>query len=168
MDIYNMFIDTTQRITLKTILGPTGGPGVIKRYLNPKYSDYDTSDIYEILNEGFYINETINHLIYFFNKKNYRTTKIQKQLELADNKDKQYENERYYVDPRKEEDNIEPLNNCLMVPILKFLDAISNRKQDDADFKPTKFITLVCVRKDEEYCSQIFGSLEFAEKIKSS
>lgn len=163
LDIYNMFIDTSQRITLTTVLGPTGGPGVVKRYLNPKYSDYDTSDIYEILNEGFYINETINHLIYFFNKKNYKTTKIQKIGSIE-----KYVNEKYYVDPRSEEEAIDPINNCLMIPILKFLDAISNRKQDDLDYKPTKFITIVCVRKDEEYCSQIFGSLEFAEKIKSS
>ena len=163
LDIFNMFIDTSKRVSLTTILGPTGGPGVVKNFLNPKFQDYNPNNIYEILNEGFYINETINHLIYFFNKKNYKSTRIQK----IGNIDK-YENEKYYVDPRAEETNIDPINNCLMVPILKFLDAISNRKQDDTNYKPTKFITLVCVRKDEEYCSQIFGSLEFAEKIKSS
>jgi hypothetical protein len=165
VDIFNMFIDTSQRVNLTTILGPTGGPGAVKKYLNPNpnIQSYDTSDIYEILNEGFYINETINHLVYFFNKKNYKKTVIKK----IGNIDK-YENEKYYVDPRSEEDNIDPINNCLMIPILKFLDAISNRKQDDVDYKPTKFITIVCVRKDEEYCSQIFGTLEFAEKIKSS
>ena len=163
VDIYNMFIDTSQRITLTTILGPTGGPGAVKRYMYPKFTDYDSSNVFEILNEGFYINETINHLIYFFNKKNYRTTTIKKIASIE-----KYENERYYVDPRKEEDGIEPVNNCLMIPVLKFLDSLSNKKLDDSDFKPTKFITLVCVRKDQEYCSQIFGSLEFAEKIKSS
>jgi hypothetical protein len=119
--------------------------------------------VYQILKEGFYINETINHLIYFFNRKNYRTTNIKKIASID-----KYENERYYVDPRKEEEGIEQINNCLMIPVLKFLDSLSNKKLDDLDFKPTKFITLVCVRKDEEYCSQIFGSLEFAEKIKSS
>jgi hypothetical protein len=165
LDIFNMFIDTSKRATLTTILGPTGGPGAVKKYLNPNplIQNYDTSDIYEILNEGFYINETINHLIYFFNKKNYKKTSIKKIVNID-----KYENEKYYVDPRSEEENIDPINSCLMIPILKFLDAISNRKQDDIDYKPTKFITLVCVRKDEEYCSQIFGSLEFAEKIKSS
>lgn len=163
VDIFNLFIDTSKRVNLTTILGPTGGPNAVKKYINPKYEDYDSTDIYEILNEGFYINETINHLIYFFNKKNYKTTSIKK----IGNVDK-YDNEKYYVDPRSEEDSIDPINNCLMIPILKFLDVISNRKQDDLDYKPTKFITLVCVRKDEEYCSQIFNSLEFAEKIKSS
>lgn len=163
IDIYNMFIDTSQRIDLTTILGPTGSPDVVKRFMNPRYKDYNHRDVYEILNEGVYINETINHLIYFFNKKNYRTTRIQKQLSLET-----YANEKYYVDPKKEEDGVASINNCLMIPILKFLDAISNKKLNESDYKPTKFITLVCVRKDEEYCSQIFGSLDFAEKIKSS
>jgi hypothetical protein len=168
IDIYNMFIDTTQRITLKTILGPTGGSEVIKKYINPKMSNYDPNDIYDILKEGFYINETINHLIYFFNKKNYKTTKIQKQIELSDIKDKQYENERYYIDPRKEEETIDPNNNCLTIPILKFLDAISNRKQDSQNFKPTKFCVMICIRKDEGSCTQIFNSLEFGQRIRST
>jgi len=163
VDIFNLFIDTSKKVSLTTVLGPAGGANVVAKYLNPKYADYNTDDIYDILKEGFYINETINHLIYFFNKKNYKTTKIQK----IPNMDK-YENVRYYVDPRSEEESIDPINNCLMIPILKFLDVISTRKQDSIDFKPTKFITLVNLRKDEEYCSQIFGSVEFAEKIKSS
>ena len=134
VDIYNMFIDTTKRISLTTILGPTGGAGVVKQFMKEQYTDYDATDVFDILKEGFYINETINHLIYFFNKKNYRTTKIQKQISLE-----KYSNDRYYVDPRIEEDSIDGLNNCLMSPILKFLDAISNRKQDAEDYKPTKF-----------------------------
>jgi hypothetical protein len=163
LDIFNMFIDTSKKASLTTILGPTGGPGVVTQYLNPQFQDYEASDIYEILNEGFYINETINHLIYFFNKKNYKSTKIQKIVNID-----KYNNEKYYVDPRAEETNIDPINNCLMVPILKFLDAISNRKQDDANYKPTKFCVLLCLRKDESYCEQIFSSMEFGEKIKST
>ena len=163
VDIYNMFIDTTKRISLTTILGPTGGAGVVKQFMKEQYTDYDATDVFDILKEGFYINETINHLIYFFNKKNYRTTKIQKQISLE-----KYSNDRYYVDPRIEEDSIDGLNNCLMIPILKFLDAISNRKQDAEDYKPTKFCVLLCVRKDEKYCNQIFSSLEFGEKIRST
>jgi hypothetical protein len=163
LDIYNMFIDTTKRISLTTILGPTGSAGVVKQFMKEQYTDYDATNVFDILKEGFYINETLNHLIYFFNKKNYRTTKIQKQISLE-----KYSNEKYYVDPRSEEDSIDGINNCLMIPILKFLDAISNRKQDTDDFKPTKFCVLLCVRKDLAYCSQIFSSMEFGQKIRSS
>jgi hypothetical protein len=163
VDIYNMFIDTTKRISLTTILGPTGGAGVVKQFMKEQYTDYDATAVFDILKEGFYINETINHLIYFFNKKNYRTTKIQKQISLE-----KYSNDKYYVDPRSEEDSIDGINNCLMIPILKFLDAISNRKQDSDDFKPTKFAVMLCVRTDLAYCRQIFSSMEFGEKIRST
>jgi hypothetical protein len=163
VDIYNMFIDTTKRISLTTILGPTGGTGVVKQFMKEQYNDYDAKNVFDILKEGFYINETINHLIYFFNKKNYKTTKIQKQISLE-----KYSNDRYYVDPRTEEDSIDGINNCLMIPILKFLDAISNRKQDTEDFKPTKFCVVLCVRQDSQYCSQIFSSMEFGQKIRST
>ena len=158
-----MFIDTTKRISLTTILGPTGGAGLVKQFMKEKYTDYDATNVFEILKEGFYINETINHLIYFFNKKNYRTTKIQKQISLE-----KYSNDRYYVDPKIEEESIDGINNCLTIPILKFLDAISNRKQDEQDFRPTKFAIILCVRQDLAYCNQIFSSLEFGQKIKST
>lgn len=163
VNIFNMFIDTSRKVDLTTILGPTGGPGVVKKYLKPQYIDWSPNDIYDILNEGVYINETLNHLIYFFNKKNYKSTNIKKITNMNN-----YSSDKYYVDPRYEEESINPVNNCLMIPILKFLDVISIKKQDRNKFKPTKFIALVCVRQDEQYCSQSVNTLEFAEKIKSS
>ena len=57
VDIYNMFIDTTKRISLTTILGPTGGAGVVKQFMKEQYTDYDATDVFDILKEGFYINE---------------------------------------------------------------------------------------------------------------
>ena len=162
LDIYNMFIDT-KSVNLTTLLGPTGGADIVGRHLNPEYKAYKPNDVYEILKEGFYINETLNHLIYFFNKKNYKNTKIVTQSSLD-----KYNNNRYYVNPQLEEDSIDPINNCLMIPILKFLDVISNRNKSDLDYTPTKFITLACVRKDASFCSQIFSTLEFSEKINSS
>jgi hypothetical protein len=164
MDIYNMFIDNSSRnASLTSIFTLDTGKGIVGQYLNKKYADYVPQDVYDILREGFYINETINHLIYFFNKKNYKKTNVKFQTTLD-----HYSNDRYYVDPFAEETGIDPLNDCLMIPILKFLDTLSNKKADSDDFKPTKFITMVCVRKDERYCSQIFGSLDFAQKIRSS
>lgn len=162
LDIYNMFIDTKD-INLTTILGPTGGADIVGRYLKPEYKSYEPNNVYEILREGFYINETLNHLIYFFNKKNYKNTKITTQTSLD-----KYNNNRYYVNPQSEEDTVDPVNNCLMIPILKFLDVISNRNKSDEDYTPTKFITIACVRKDASFCSQIFSTLEFSEKINSS
>lgn len=166
MDIYNLFIDTNGRYktNLTTILGPTGGPVVVNNYLKDEYKDvYDPTDVYNILKEGVYINETINHLIYFFNKKNYKSTKIIIQKSL-DN----YSTNKYYINPKEEEKKIDGNNNALTIPIMKYLDSLSNKNLSNDDFKPTKFITLLCVRKDQQYCSQIFSSLEFGQQIKSS
>ena len=164
IDIYNIFIDNSSRnASLTSIFSLDTGKGIVGSYLNKKYLDYVPDNVYNILREGFYINETINHLIYFFNKKNYKKTTVKIQTNL-DN----YSNDRYYVNPEEEEKGIDSLNNCLMVPILKFLDTLSNKKAESDDFTPTKFITLVCVRKDKIFCSQIFGSMEFARRITSS
>jgi hypothetical protein len=126
------------------------------------------TNIYNILKEGFYINETINHLIYFFNKKNFKEmtdAEIKKKMVKGLSS---YEDTKYYVNPKEEENKLVEKNNCLMVPVLNFLDKISKSKQGVTEYKPTKFITMVCVRQDQQYCSQIFGSLDFAQNIKSS
>lgn len=171
IDIYNLFIEPKKdssgkvsKTSITTILGPTGGVGVVEQFMKSSLrQDYKADDIYNILKEGFYINETINHLIYFFNKKNYRKTKVIKQKESLDN----YSTERYYVAPDEEEKSIDGLNNALTIPILKYLDNLSNKKNAD-EFLPTKFITFVCVRKDQKYCNQIFKSMDFGASVKSS
>ena len=165
VDIYNLFIDTEKskksRINLTTVLGPTGNSNIIQNNLKDIYKEYNPDNILEILNEGIYINETLNHLIYYFNNKNYVHNKILMQGSLE-----KYSINNYYINPLDEENSISDQNNCLMIPILKFLDNLSNKNK--SDFKPTKFICMVCIRPEEEYCSQIISSLEFAQNISSS
>lgn len=167
IDIYNTFIDTNKgRINLTTLLGPTGGTDIVKRYIKDEYKDdpmYTPDNILEILKEGFYINECLNHLIYFFNKKNYKQTKISLQTTLD-----KYSESKYYINPIDEERSIDPNNNCLIIPILKFLDTLSNKKSEINDFRPTKFSMIICVRKEKIYCSQTLSSLKFAQQIKST
>jgi hypothetical protein len=166
MDIYDLFIDNGGRYktNLTTILGPTGGPGVVENYLKKEYQGkYKPTDIYNILKEGVYINETINHLVYFFNKKNYKKTNVELQKSLDT-----YSNSKFYVNPKKEENCCQGSNNVLTIPIMKFLDTLSNKNLRDDDFKPTKFVVFVCLRKDQTYCNQIFSSMEFASSVKSS
>jgi hypothetical protein len=138
----------------------------------------DAENIYDILNEGVYINETINHLMYYFDKKN----NINKTITFQTGDLKDYSESKYYVDPRNEERNeLSDINNCLMIPILNKLDQLN--KSSNSTNQPTKFITMVCVRQDippkEEQkedkketkidtCAQTVKSLEFAVSIKSS
>ena len=163
-DIYNKFLETTRPgVNLTTILGPTGGIGLIDRYMKKEYLNmYDSKHIYNLLREGFYINETLNHLVYYFNKKNYKDPKILMETSLD-----KYSSNKYYVDPRKEEGLIDPNNNCLTIPIMKFLDSLS-KKKDDKSWKPTKFITFICLRQEDEFCNETFETMEFANRIKST
>lgn len=164
IDIYNKFLDISKRgANLTTLLGPTGGSKVLETFMKTEYTnEYDSKDVFNILREGFFTNETLNHLVYFFNKKNYKDIRISKQTTL-DN----YSGDKYYVDPRKEEDMIDPNNNCLTIPIMKFLDSLSKKKGDNA-WHPTKFITFMCLRQEEIYCNETFDTMEFANKIKST
>lgn len=151
IDIFDTFMDKSGRFkpNLTSILGPTGGPGRI--VVKPELSlDYSPETVYDILKEGIFIDETIGHLNYFFHKKNYKKYKIIQQSDLD-----HYSPSKFYVDPREEETRIATNNNVLTVPILKYLDSLSR----STDFKPTKFITMICIRKDQEYCGQIFDSL---------
>lgn len=177
MEIGNMFLklpnDTVlAKNKISTALGLSGGVNYIEKIkkLDIKKTNgesYSSRDILEILNEGLFINESINHLVYFFNKKNYKNTKIEMLKDFSN-----YTIDKYFVNPIDEEGDggvskINPRNNCLMIPIMKFLDRISNKNNIDT-FTPTKFITLIALRSEESKCNQIFETLDFAENIKSS
>lgn len=162
IDIFNTFIDTT-KTTLSSLMAPkpVGGEPLVEKYKKTDLeSDYTASHIMNVLREGFYINETINHLVYYFNKKNWRQTKILLQSQDAT----KYLVDRYYVNPIKEETIINTGNNSLTIPIMNFLDNLSSRQT----YKPTKFIMLCNVRQEEKYCKQTAETLAFAQTIAST
>ena len=170
IDIFNTFIDTSRGNTIQSVMAPSpvGGVSNVERSLKPEYKDtYDPSAVFEILNEGFYINETINHLIYYFNLKNGKQTETPKQ-KIDKRYNVVYKVKNYFVQPKDEDEKIDGSNNSLMIPILKFLDNLSNKNKSDTTWRPTKFITLCCVRQEENYCDQTMETLEFAQNVKSS
>lgn len=166
IDIFNTFIDTS-KTKLASIMAPppVGGEGKVADTMRSDLKDsYLPKDIFEILKQGFYINETINHLIYYFNEKNYRQHKIVLQAQDTE----KYNPLKYYIKPQDEEKTINSNNNCLMIPILKFLDTLTNKNKQEADWRPTKFITICTIRQEEKYCTQTFETLQFAQSIKST
>lgn len=166
LDLYNTFIDTT-KTKLASIMAPApvGGEEKISATMRQDLVDsYSPKSIFEILKESFYINESINHLIYYFNKKNYR----EYQVTLQSQNSEKYDTSKYYIKPDEEERIINTSNNCLMIPILKFLDNLSNKNKQQDEWLPTKFITICNIRQEEFYCEQTFKTLEFAQSIKSS
>jgi hypothetical protein len=166
IDIFNTFIDT-DKTTLASVMAPppVGGQGLIestKRMgLDPVYN---SEDILEILKEGFYINETLNHLVYYFNTKTLTKSPV-----IAQSTDiTKYSLSKFYVSPKTEDKALNASNNCLTIPIMKFLDTLSNKKNKVKEFKPTKFIMLVMLRQEELYCDETYESLEFAQSIRSN
>ncbi len=142
---------------------------------DPKYNQVIVN---EILREGFYINEALNHLTYYFKNKIPNDNII-----LHRNTSETYDVNNYYVNPAGEykidgkfkkynsktksyelKNNIEIENNALMIPILQFLDTGLNT----AATKPTKFITIVCVKNQASTCLETMKSLEFAQSISST
>jgi hypothetical protein len=133
---------------------PVGGEGTIEKY---KIDDhYRSSDILSIFREGFYINETLNHLVYYLKSKTNRKTKI---LLQSDNVNK-YDSSKFYVNPLLEENNINKSNNTLTIPIFKFLDKLSKSPE-----KPSKFIILNTINGDTNNCNQTISSLSFSQLI---
>ena len=165
MDIFNMFIDTS-KTKLQSVMAPApvGGIGNIEKNIKDIYKkDYKAADIFTSLNESFYINETLNHLVYYLNTKMGKVVKV-----LAQEKDIQenvvYNIKKYFVNPKTEMSSINSNNNALMIPILNFLDNLS-KTSSKTDWKPTKFITLCCVRQEENYCDQTMETIDFADSI---
>jgi len=166
LDLYKTFIDTS-KTKLASIMAPppVGGEQKVAVTMRSDLTDsYSPQAVFEILKEGFYINETINHLIYYFNQKNYKQYKVVGQSQDSE----KYDISKYYVKPQDEEKMINGSNNCLTIPILKFLDNLSNKNKSSEDWRPTKFITICCVRQEEIYSDQTLETLKFAQSIKST
>ena len=167
LDIFNTFIETTTTLPSVMAPPPVGGPVNIEKNMKSEHKlTYKPDQVFDILNEGFYINETINHLVYYFNLKNGKTISTPKQ-----GVDKRfnvvYKVPNYFVQPQEEQSKIDGSNNSLMIPILKFLDNLSTRSKT-SDWRPTKFITICSVRQESKYCDQTMETMQFAQNVKSS
>ena len=158
IDIYNTVI-TKSSSKFEQSLNIKLTSSELLKCIKPEYQDYNISDI---LKEGFYINESINHLVWFLNNKKGASSKVKFQEISIINPLDNYDSNKFYVNPKNEENTIDSDNNCLTVPIFKFLDILSNKKS--AEFKQTKFVCLISINKDSK-CNQTIETLEFADKL---
>lgn len=165
IDIYETFLDPGKYSLSSFMLYGKNQKQIsnLQQSIYPKYvNKFDVPYIYNMLEEGFFINETINHLTYFFQQKNNKRTDVKKQLKGLDS----YSISRFFVSPSDEQKgNINEKKNCLMIPILQYLD---NQGKSATEFKPTKFIMMCNIRQEPRYCKQIIETLEFANNVKST
>jgi hypothetical protein len=132
-------------------------------YKNMDKEEFNTRK--QILKEGIYINESINHLKYYFNKKN-SVNFVKEQIKVTGTDFNNYDQNKYIINPQNPDTDKTKI--CCTIPILNMLNELSGYKEDDQNYLPTKFITLVCVRQEPSYCDQILETLDFANQIKSS
>jgi hypothetical protein len=165
VDIYETYLDPGKYSLATFMLNARASKQIpiLQQLIYPKYANnFDISYIYNMLEEGFFINENINHLTYFFQQKNNKKTDVKKQLKGIDS----YSPSRFFVSPSDEQKgNINTSKNCLMIPILQYLD---NQGKSATEFKPTKFIMICNVRQESRYCKQIVETLNFANNVKST
>ena len=155
VSIFNTFIKPN--ITIETAVG--SNPTNLSPHIKEKYTKdpaYTPRNIIEILKEGFYINETINHLVAFFKKKNGQALQIQGIMK--DGKKDLMDSNRFFVNPS----NKDKSNAIGMIQILQFLDKLAGPGTI------TKFCVIVAVRQEPKYCSETKSSLDFADSISST
>ncbi len=163
-----------------------------EKYFTEDYNDehIDTEKISSykdfkiIFDEGYFINETINHLIYYLKNKIHNDVKIitisgtdavelrtlpGEQMYTLQNiasgatfaSDANYTTVLLYNLSNVDEHNIGM--NVGMIPILEYLDNLT----PDID-KPTKFICLMCIRQEKDREKETIQTLKFADQIKST
>lgn len=166
VSIFNTFIDTSVT-KLQSVMAPppVGGVGNIQKTIRPELNtEYTAQGIFDILREGFYTNETLNHLVYYLNLKNGKTIDTPRQP-IDERTNVNYQINNYFVQPKDELTKIDAVNNCLTIPILKFLDTISNKRGDRSVWKPTKFILIGCVRQESQYCEQTVETMNLLQNL---
>ena len=128
---------------------------LLKDYPNPQ----PLKDLFEILLEGFYINESLNHLKYYFKTKSDPKYKASTYTGFVDfNNDNGYNPAKCYQDPKTNS------HYCMMIPVLKYLDTLGQHT-NPSQLKPTKFVMICALRPDK--CKPNIDTLEFAKEISS-
>jgi len=117
----------------------------------------------QMLYESFSICESLNHLQYFFNRRNNINKTFGNQY--IEHGNLKYATNRCFKPPQLE-DVFHPLykkitnyrSTCLILPILNYLDKLNKNKNTI-----TKFVMFISLRSDK--CAENKSSLEFAESI---
>ena len=122
-------------------------------------------NIKKIIKEGYYINESLNHLIFFINKQIDKDYKIDKE-QIQKNISNKYKEEKYFENPLIYYDSSVKsfLNtNIQTIPILNEIYS----KTGSSGINP-KIIMFCNVRLDNNKCIDTKKTIEFAQKIKST
>ena len=158
-DIYNLFIDSkNMKLENFMICNKKEGIEFVEKYAkNNIINDYSPEFIYQCIQESIYNNETSNHFNYYINSKNNYHEKI----EYQNCDEYEYNKLYYFVNPKSEFKKINRNNNCLLIPILQFIEKISLRKSN----KQIKYFLIYNIRRELSLYPQTIQTLNFTENI---
>ena len=156
-DIKNLNEKNTYVSKLKTV---TGTKDEIKKYVSDNKSKLTVQLQYikDLIKEGFYINESLNHLIYFINKQADNEYKFNTKTSLQTNITDKYDPSKYFYNPSESKSN--------SIQTIKILEEIF-KKKGSSGINP-KIIMFTNIRLEQTRCIDTNKSLEFAQQVKST
>ena len=120
-------------------------------------NDYSPEFIYKCIQESIYNNEALNHFNYYMNSKNNYYDNVK--YHNFDEKD--YNKSMYFVNPKSEFNTINRNNNCLTIPIMKFIENISLKK----DINRIKYHLIYNIKKELSSLPQTMHTLYLSQDI---
>lgn len=196
--ILNGIIQDCKDIDANLIIYKKNAKGdVIKEYTKGflKGVQISEKEYTELIEEGIFINETINHLAFYFKKKNNPMTKLEFQDQLKEVVTSLYSTKVFAREQRKPTTNQEksrrPWDNHIRMSLKTYLPSkFLYNPEDKQGFnknvlitkilteldsksgpgKPSKFIMMCLLRPeiDAKYCTGARATLEFAESVCST
>ena len=156
-DIKNLNEKNTYVSKLKTV---TGTKDEIKKYVSDNKSKLteQLQKIKDLIKEGFYINESLNHLIYFINKQADDKYNFDTKTSLQTSITKDYDPSKFFYNPSDSKSN--------SIQTIKILEKIFEKK-GSSGINP-KIIMFTNIRLEQTRCIDTNKSLEFAHQVKST
>ena len=137
----------------------------IKKLYKDTYKISDENILKDIgidtLKEGMYVNESINHLIWFFNNKagksiDYKDKMMNKKTYT------EYKDNYIFTKPSVEANQTISESNVKLIPVLNKLSKLGGENTK------SKFVMLCMLRQEIKYCEEAKKTLDFATEIKST
>lgn len=156
-DIYNTFIKDMYLENLMICDKDEAITFIQNHAKNSIKNDYSPEFIYKCIQESIYNNEALNHFNYYINSKNNYYDNIK--YHNFDERD--FNKLMYFVNPKSEFHEINRNNNCLTIPIMKFIENISLKK----DIIKIKYHLIYNIRTELSSLSQTMHTLYLTQDI---
>ena len=158
-DIFKLFLNSYDDIKLENIIVSNKEKSLelISKYTKNHYkNEYSSEFILKCLKESIYNNESQNHFEHFINLYLDATKKIK-----YHNFDKYlFNRSNYFINPTGEYNQIFTHNNCLQIPILLFLQKISQKTN-----KKLKYYLMYNIRKELSLFNKSLYTLQLFQNI---